>query len=387
MSKDYLYQLGQRVIKDNLDLTITKRFRKSDPSKTKTYFIKCNKCGFDSEKETYKNGERFEYSIEEYNLKNQQYCPCCSFKLVQVGINDIPTTAPWMVPYFQGGYDEAKKYSQSSTKKLLFKCPDCGELKHNKTSIQQLYKLGKISCVCQDGMSLPERIMYYILLETKIDFEYQYSPEWCKYFVQGEEKSGIYDFYFCLNENKYIVEMDGAFHFSKHFKGKSVKEQQIIDNLKDSVAIENGVNVIRVDCRNSKFEYIKESIISSELSKILQLDNLRWEYIQDNTQKNICKIVCNDYSLKNQDTILLSEKYHLSRTTIINYLNIGNKNKWCSYKGNKRTVYQYDLNGNLIRKWESGNEAIRQTGISSINYCLRKKTSQAGGYYWTYEKE
>jgi len=66
-----------------------------------------------------------------------------------------------------------------------------------------------------------------------------------------------------------------------------------------------------------------------------------------------------------------------------------------------KEVYQYDLKGNLIRKFPSVNEASRITGIYSrhISSCARggeirlsggvKKfinTISAGGYKWSYEK-
>ena len=66
-----------------------------------------------------------------------------------------------------------------------------------------------------------------------------------------------------------------------------------------------------------------------------------------------------------------------------------------------KEVYQYDLKGNLIRKFPSVNEASRITGIYSrhISSCARggeirfsggvKKfinTISAGGYKWSYEQ-
>lgn len=52
------------------------------------------------------------------------------------------------------------------------------------------------------------------------------------------------------------------------------------------------------------------------------------------------------------------------------------------------SVYQYDNNGKLIKKWKSIREASRQTNIncSSIVHCLKKKPNHktAGGFLWSY---
>lgn len=389
--KDYLYQLNENIKRENLDITIIERFRKPNASKTKSYLIKCNKCGFDSRNETYKNGKPFQYTIEENNLKNLSYCPCCNFKVVQVGINDIPTTASWMVDYFQGGYDEAKRYSKSSTQKLFFKCPNCNQIKHNKTTIQQLHKVGKISCACNDGISLPEKVMYYLLLqnnEVSKSFKYQYSPKWCRFCLNEKNRYGIYDFYFQNNKGNFIVEMDGNFHFEKHFKNQSLDEQKEIDNQKNELALKNNIKIIRIDCKKSNFEYIKKNILKSELISILNLYDVNWNVIKENCYKNIVKLVCLDYAHNSYSTTDLSKKYHVCRGTIITYLHTGNENGWCEYYGgNRKKVYQYTLYGEYIGCWASCNEAIRQTGITSINYCLLGKIKQAGGYLWSYKRK
>jgi len=45
-----------------------------------------------------------------------------------------------MIDYFPNGYDEAKRYSPLSNKRVQFKCPYCGKIKENKISIYNLYK-------------------------------------------------------------------------------------------------------------------------------------------------------------------------------------------------------------------------------------------------------
>ena len=57
----------------------------------------------------------------------------------------------------------------------------------------------------------------------------------------------------------------------------------------------------------------------------------------------------------------------------------------------KKKVYQYDLNGNFIREWESTREIQRVLNLSrgSLSDCCRgvKHRHTLGGYIWKYEKK
>lgn len=58
-------------------------------------------------------------------------------------------------------------------------------------------------------------------------------------------------------------------------------------------------------------------------------------------------------------------------------------------KSNAIKVLQYDLNGNLIKEWNSATEAGKKLGIlqQSISNCRTGKTKTAGGYIWKYKEE
>jgi len=54
-----------------------------------------------------------------------------------------------------------------------------------------------------------------------------------------------------------------------------------------------------------------------------------------------------------------------------------------------KPVYQYDLHGNFIAKYESQKEAALQTGMKSsggISMCVNNKVKTAGGYIWVNNK-
>lgn len=67
-------------------------------------------------------------------------------------------------------------------------------------------------------------------------------------------------------------------------------------------------------------------------------------------------------------------------TNSIDYDEVGKKNS--------KPILQYNLNGSLIKKWNSITECKEQTGFdkSNIVKCCRGKMKTAYGYVWRYEE-
>lgn len=76
--------------------------------------------------------------------------------------------------------------------------------------------------------------------------------------------------------------------------------------------------------------------------------------------------------------------------------------QWRYYTGNEddieatetkeKTVYQFDLQGNLLKTWKSASEACKifpnpYSARAAINNCVNKKTHQSFGYYWSYKNK
>lgn len=393
-SKEYTefkYEINDRIQKDDLDISVIGRYRENDISKTKRYLFRCNKCEFDSSVVAYRYGKEIHYSITEYNLDNLIKCPCCHGRIVQTGINDVQTVSPDIVKFFNNK-EESKIFSIKSSHKITCVCPDCGSIKKNKITINQLHKLKHISCVCGNTISFPERIMYNILNTSKAingNFTYQYSPEWCVFECNDNKMRGVYDFYYSYNNKKYLVEMDGAFHFEKYYKSQKVP-QNIIDENKNKLAKANNYQIIRIDCRKSEFEYIRDNIISTMENNIV--NDIDWNKIEKLSLSNLIKTICIDYELnKSKQNIMtyLEDKYHFSRGNIIANLHKGTKYGWCNYnsKPQWKKVYQFDMNGKLLNTYQSCNQAIRESGISSLNLILLGKINQRPPFIWSYNKE
>lgn len=348
-----------------IDMEIRERKRKDRKSLVNERFYKfiCNKCGYIG-------------WIEEYRLIGNQKigCSCCSGKVLIQGINDIPTVAPWMVQYFQGGYNEAKLYTVSGgcnpnnkNKNIYPICPVCGRIKDKKVKIYDIYRNHSIGCLCSDSIPYGEKFVFSILEQFKINFEIQLSKttfDWCDKYR--------YDFYFELNGEKYICETHGLQHYEESFINvksnrhrRTLKEEQENDGIKKELAIANGIkseNYIVIDCRKSTLEWIKQNILKSRLSELFNLSTIDWFRCEEYALSNLVKIACehkrNNISLT---TTEIGKIMGYSQSTIITWLKAGNKLKWCHYDAEEELEKSHFQTGDTA--WNCKQVEIFKNGI------------------------
>lgn len=356
----------------------------------KIYKYKCMNCGF--------KGEKSESDLQ------VTWCPCCcsSPKVVIKGINDIPTIAPWMVSYFQGGYEEARLYNCSSSKKIYPICPLCGKVKENPIAIHQIYNTKSIGCICGDGISYPNKVMHSILSQLNIDFISEYTEDWL----------GLSRFDFCIPHLMVLIEMDGNLGHGKNIFNASkmtkceVENERLAslnkDNFKDSIALEHGYKVIRISSSISEIDYIKENVLNSELSEYLDLSNIDWKMSDEFALKNLVKETCSYYKQHmNKSYEFVANKFHISKCTVGRYLKRGLKVSWITdleykniLKNNKkhRETYVYDLNFNLLNKFTSASELVKnskeifgvQFSSGGITKAVKNHTKYYDKYYISY---
>ena len=304
-------------------------------TKIKYYKYKCNKCGWDCSDVYDKDGNYFdEYWVNEYSLYNGNHgCALCDgTSLTSPKINSICSYPKymWMIDYFQGDtyeekFKEASKYTPLSNRKYKFICPLCGKYK-----IKQINKLNanhSLGCICSDGISYPNKFAYALFEQLPVDkYRREYSPDWANGY--------IYDNYFEFNNKKYIVEMDGDLgHGNRKYKSK---EKDIIgkhiDIIKDNLAKNKDITIIRIDCKLSNVDYIKNSITQSSLCKIFNLDIVDWGYCDEFATKNLIRQVCQFYNNNpNMPNYKIAEEFKLNKLTIGRYLLTGDKFGWCNY--------------------------------------------------------
>lgn len=283
----------------------------------------------------------YEWKVIPASLVNaQRGCPMCKggTNTVIVGINDMWTTNPELAKLLADPND-GYRYMQGSNSKTEWKCPDCGKISKSMV-ISKVKSRGFFCKACSQTRSLPNRIMYNLLSDMDVDFQDEHTFDWCHFKLNGKERKGIYDFYFELNDQKYIVEMDGYFHVNHNtMNGQSVKTSQLIDNKKDELAEEHGIKVIRIECVPSTTEVIKKNILSSELCNLFDLTNVDWNKCFYNSASPIIKDVCKDFN-NGIGVTDLQRKYVKDFATIKKFLLYGTKIGLCNYAcdGNGRKI-------------------------------------------------
>jgi hypothetical protein len=365
----------------------------------KYYRYECLICGW-------KEGE-----ISEGHISERKGCSCCSGHTVVEGINDIPTTNPEMVQYFQGGYEEAKLYTKTGSGnpnnkegRIFAICPICKRIKDKKITIYDIYKRHSIGCSCSDSIPYPEKFVYNMFEQLGVNFEYHKTFNWSKNVqVDNPKLCGrkSYDFY--LNDCNILTETHGIQHYKEtnigKGKGRTYEEEVINDRLKQKLAIKNGIkeeNYIVIDCRYSNLDWIKNSILKNEkMNNKFDLSKIDWlqchEFACNTRVKEACNILKNNKDTTPKQIGILMK---LSIPTIIKYLRLGNDLHWCNYNAERVMKESGKRLGQSIRKpiicintgqvFESATNCskrsielfkiyLSQSGISSV--CLGKSKS------------
>ena len=404
-TSNFRIEIGQTFKDNKRDIAIIDRkYIKDKNGRTrKMYKYKCNKCGFDggkhwsTEDKCYKD----ECLIEESSLLHGGGCSCCNGnKIVVEGINDITTTASWMVKYFQGGHEEAKLYAKTSRTKINPICPCCGKNRNKKTSIKDIYNHKGFNCpFCSDNFSYPNKFMFNLLKQLNIEFETEYSPNWIK--------PKRYDFY--IPSKNLIIEMDGGFHNKdNNMNGQTAEESKEIDNYKDKLAKEHGIRVIRIDCDyydvESRFDYIKNNIINSKLNEIFDLNDINWNECSLYSESSLIIEVINLKKYNPKYTTGDIKKLTVySIPTIIRWLKIGNELKLCNYsthQESERIINENSIkNSKEVKMYKDGKyidtfknssdlQKISQERFGVLLYaceinrvCNKRKNSYKGYYF------
>ena len=406
-TREFKINIGQTFKDDKRDLTIIDREYRQSPynknTQLKYYKYHCNKCTYEG------------WAIEGDILGERKHgCSCCSGAIVVEGINDIPTTAPWMIQYFQGGYDEAKKYTYNSRTKIKPICSKCGRIKDKEIYIYSIYNNGSIGCYCGDRWtSFYEKFVCNIL--SQLVNKKQINSFIHQLTKQHYEWIGInkYDISFELNNEVYIIEVNGQQHLTKSFytnDGRTLEEEQENDLNKKELAILNGIkpnNYIVLNFNTYEFEELKNIILNSRLNDIFNLNDIDWVKVVKNSMNKDMKKAC---KIKNDNkeftTLEIGKIMNFNLSTISRWLKLGTIAKLCYYnieeekkihdkhvgeKTRKRCskeVYCLELDKYFSSATELSRKSkeifgfyIAQTTISRV--CLGKLNS-AKGYHFKY---
>lgn len=278
--------------------------------------------------------------------------------------------------------EDGYKYTQTSKQKVDWKCSSCNSVIKNKT-INSVNSYGLSCNYCSDGFNYPEKFFANFLKQLNVEFEYQKTFEW--------SQNKIYDFY--IEDLNIIIETHGRQHYDKGFErigGRTVEEEQANDKLKYKLAMENGVDkYIVIDCRYSEMEYIKNSIMNSELTDLFDLSTISWNQCEHDALKSLVIEACELWNSDIGSTVKIGSILNISEETVRNYLKKGTKIGLCDYEVEKRRnvkVVQLTLDGEYINTFDSIIKASKEAGVgktSIINAC-NGAFQHSKGFKWLY---
>lgn len=309
----------------------------------------------------------YEWSNSCITLYHHRNCPLCKNQVVVKGKNDIATTNPELVPYFKN-IDDAYTHCSTNDVRIDFKCPTCGNIVNRllrDTAIKGFH-----CSFCDKGVSLPNRIIRNLLKRlTNNNYEYEYSPDWA-----GNYK---YDAYFEKDGKKYIVEMDGGLHFKMSITFPDtpdrLQETQERDRIKDKLAEDHGIIMIRVRCVPETLENITRQIKKSLLADIFDLENIdiKETFYYD---KTLLVDICDRYnSMKRKSAKIISKELGMCVDTVREFLKHGAKLDLCDYDTKKAKIG----NGNNIQIKRINAETGEFIIYDSID-DMRKKIYSSG---------
>lgn len=314
ISCEFSYNIGDVIIDNKRNILIIDKYYNN--KNVKCYKYHCNKCGNED-------------NITEYNITNKQGCNCCANQKLVKGINDVATTNPELLKYFVN-IEDAYNYTSGSYNKIKVKCPDCGKIKDQMMTIHNLTKYNSVNCVCSDKISYPEKFINNFLSQLQYKYIYQLGKSnvvWIRNKIR-------YDF--AILDKSCIVEVNGKQHYENSFAflgGRTVEEEQINDEFKKQLAKNNGIhNYIILDARKSNLEWIKKSIMNSELPVLLNFveNDINWsqchEYALSNLVKKSCNLRNNNPNITNEE---ISNLLKISIKVVEKYFKTGFKLGWC----------------------------------------------------------
>lgn len=292
------------------------------------------------------------------------------------GKNDLWTTHPEIAKLLLNK-DDGYTLSKESHKKADFKCPNCGIVIRNKI-VRSVGQYGMKCPNCSDGISYPEKFVSCLLDFLKVSYVRDTAVPW-----SGDKR---YDFY--IEDMSLIIETHGAQHYSleKAFNKDNARDEIDNDAYKKKLALDNGIkNYVELDCRNSDFNYIKNSILNSKLTSMFDFDNVDWNQVGQNSLKSKVLEVCNVYNSGIKSTIKIANMLNLHITTVRDYLGRCADVGLCDYSPDRHKQIICVDTGEIYPSLQAVGDA--GFNMSQVSECCHGTAKTCGGYNWCFYDE
>lgn len=311
-------------------------------------------------------------------------CPYCKNRKVSIKVNSLCVTHPEVADMLKDkkvGYER----SYGSSYKTDWICPNCAKEIKNR-SIYYVVTMGLQCENCIVHISYPERLMSTFLSQLKLSYVHDKSTSW------SDRKR--YDFY--IESHSTIIECHGSQHYIDKGWGKNYNlDKQIkTDEYKKQMAMSNGIeHYIQLNCEISDFDYIKESILSSEINGLFNLEYFDWELCKKNIIDNgiYDKVLnCTKNGLKT--VIEISDNLGISDTTVRRYLHrltedgLFDYSKEVARQNNKDVVCKKVIcleNQKIYNSMTEGSIDMNCT-VKGISDCCRGAITKHKNLHWMY---
>ena len=292
------------------------------------------------------------------------------------GKTDLWTTHPEIAKLLLNKED-GYILSKESHKKADFRCPHCHTVIKNKI-VRSVWRHGLKCPVCSDGISYPEKFVACLLEHLGISYVRDNTMPW------SNDKR--YDFY--IEDMSLIIETHGVQHYSseKVFCKENARDEADNDLYKRELALSNGIgHYVELDCRNSDFNYIKTSVLNSELSLLFNLDNIDWNQVGKASLKSKVLEVCELYNSGVKSRTKISNALNLHISTVIDYLTRCADVGLCDYSTDRHKKIICVDTGEIYPSLQSVSEA--GFNMSQVSECCHGKAMTCGGYNWCFYEE
>lgn len=396
-TKEYLYSVGDIVITKTGKIKILECIKlKQGVRDTKGYSYECMIDGYKG-------------TMDESRMFHGGGCGVCYGNKVIKGYNDIATTNPLLAKYFKN-IEDTYKYKVSSNVKVFTICPDCGFEREYK--ISQLKTYGYLPCPkCGDKVSYGERIMFNVLTQLGVIFNYHVRPIWAKNTIsENKHLCGTKEYDFVVDNNEIYIEVHGLQHYKKTSYNtmksnryvKTFEEEQENDKIKEELAIKNGVkHYIVIDCKISDLEWIKNSILNSELNCIFDLNIIDWNKCNEYACSSCIKEACDYWNSGVKSTFEIADKMNIVSATVSNYLKRGYELGFCDYttklsqqiNGMKFGKEVIILENGMVFKSTNNLAEVSEKVLGTKLYCssickvCNSKQLQHKGFHFKYTKD
>lgn len=276
-------------------------------------WYECKTCG------QQKHSSRADFNRYKMVCSNGCHGSLKNLNEVIKGVDDLATTHPHLLIYLVDK-EIAKMIKLGSGKLIQMKCPICGLEKNMKPYV--LYKQGFGCSNCSDGVSYPEKFIANLLKSLGIAFAKEYSLD---------NKKTKYDFY--ISSMNLIIETHGIQHYERSMGGRTVEEEKANDKYKHELALSKGIkHYIVLDCRHSEMEWIKQSILDSELSTLFNLQEIDWITIARQSEKSLIKEIADYYNEYGGLLKEVASHFNIGTTSASRYLKKATKLGFCNWK-------------------------------------------------------